>query len=703
MTRLRLLRAALLPAALAPWLMLAPPARPANLDVSAQRIVRDAQGAATAIGDVDIRRGDESLHADQVHFDPEGHRMTAEGNVRIRSPQGEIRADKAELDTSTKQGVLHDARVTLNGGARLEAERIERTDAFIFRALHPAFTTCPADAPAWDVAAASAVLDQREGTFTARHARFRIGGVPVLYTPWWRQATRRKSGLLLPRVGAGKRRGTEVALPLYLAPSPGWDMTLTPHWMSARGLMGELEWRHADVPGREELRIEGLRDRVTASNRGRLRAKAGWRLPWDMNLSVDADHVTDHDYLADFSSDAGESATRFLQSRAALTGGGEYGWWQLWGMHQQDLTQPSNAATLQILPRLDGGLAIPLADGAAVLHFDQQTTRFARNTGLDGWRLNLHPWLELPWSLDGGGLSARLFGGVRHYRYWLNPLAADRKPRLTAGEFGAEVRAIFERFSDDGTLRHSIEPVLRYDVVNAPEQTAMPNFDSAFGRLTMGNLLSSNRFSGQDRVERVNRASLLLVNRLQSKDGPDAPARDVLVARIGASYNIRRRITDAAIQARPPRPFSNLVGDLTFAPWSSLRLVADGQYDPAGRFFDVANATLAWTPDGHSLSLGYHMTDARYADETQTVSAAASLRVSRRWRASASWNYDTLRKFTQRAEIGLSYHHPCWHVSVNAYRINRPSGTTGGGNFGANILLEIDGLGSVGQCAGGKG
>ncbi len=681
----------------------ATPSGAAGMDVSARRIVRDATGAATATGDVDIRRGDETLRADKVRFDPEHHRMEAQGHVHIRSPKGEIRARKAEMDTATRQGVLHGAEVRLNNGARLRAERLERVDEFIFRAERPVFTTCPAKSPAWEVAAASAVLDQREGTFTARHARFRIGGVPVFYTPWWRQATRRKSGLLLPNVASGKRRGTEVSLPLYLAPSPGWDMTLTPHWMSARGVMGEAEWRHVSTMGRELLRFDGIRDRVTARNRNRLRGELDWRLPAGLALSAKADHVSDHDYLADFSSDARESARRFLQSRAALSQSLAYGWWRFSGVHQQDLTQPDNAGTLQILPRLDSGLRLPLPGDVGLFHFDQQTTRFARREGLDGWRVNLHPWMEIPWELDGGGLSARLFGGVRHHRYWLNRVAAVRRPTLTAGEFGAEARAEFERVSANGTLRHSIEPVLRYDVVNAPDQTTMPNFDSAFGRLTMSNLLSSSRFSGADRVERVNRASLLLVNRLQTRGRPGAPARDALVARVGVSYNFRRRITDAVIQPRPPRRFSNLVGDLSFAPLSSLRLVADGQFDPAGRFFDVANATLSWTRGGHALSLGYHMTDARYAAETRTITATASLRVSDRWRASTAWNYDLLRKFTQRAEIGVSYQHPCWHVIATVYRINRPSGTTGGGNFGGSILLEIDSLGSVGHCAGGKG
>jgi len=672
-----------------------------DVDITADKIVRDASGVATASGQVEIKRKDETIHANTVRYDALNHRVKAVGNVVIRSPKAVIKASSAELNTLSKQGILHDATVTLSGGERLSAKQLERVNDFTYKALEPSFTTCPVGHGAWSICASSATLDQRNGTFTARNARFEIAGIPVLYTPYWQQSNRRKSGLLLPKVGSGKRRGTELALPVYIAPSPDWDITLTPHWMSTRGFMSEAEFRHVSTMGRETVQFEGLHDKVLGRTRGRLRGKTSWQLPYDMNMAIDADHVSDSDYLADFSSSSSVAATRFLHSQATLSQQSRYGSWRLWVQHQQDLTLPSNAATLQILPRFESTLTLPVLDRLAILHFDQQTTRFSRRSGIDGWRMDLHPWVEIPWKLAGGGLFTTLYAGVRHARYWLNQTAALRRPTRTSGEFAIETRAIFEHVNADKTLRHSIEPILRYDLVNVSDQTGLPNFDSAFGRLTLSNLLSNNRFSGRDRVESVNRISLLLASRLQSKPKGSHSARDVFNMKVGAVYNIRRRLSDQRLQTEPLRPFSNLLGEASIAPIPSLSLSARGQYDPAGRFFDTASTALNWNPtSGRQLRVSYRVIDARFAPASQAINVSGKLSLGSRWRTFGSWNYDTLLKLTQHASLGVEYYHPCWHISVAAYRINRPSGTSTASNFGGNFLLGINGLGSVGQCTG---
>jgi len=161
------------------------------------------------------------------------------------------------MHTGSKTGQMHNATVFLPNGERLTAKRLKRIDDQTLEADELTFSSCPVGDDSWRIAASHGVLDQQEGSLTTHHSRLELGGIPVLYTPWWQQATRRKSGLLMPVVGVGKRRGTEVALPYYIAPSANWDATLTPHWMSARGIMGEAEVRHASVLGSERINVAG--------------------------------------------------------------------------------------------------------------------------------------------------------------------------------------------------------------------------------------------------------------------------------------------------------------------------------------------------------------------------------------------------------------------------------------------------------------
>ena len=672
------------------------------VDIVADEISRDADGVVVATGHVVIERENDTLEADQVRYHADKHLLEASGHVVIKSEKSVIHAEQAQMDTESQTGEMQHAVITLSSGERLTAERVKRIDEYTFEAENLIFSSCPIDQESWRVAAKRALLDQNEAELTANHARFELWEMPVLYAPLWQQPLKRRSGLLTPKVSSGKRRGTEVAIPYYLAPAANWDATLTPHWMSARGVMGKAELRHISGIGHEQLNVAGIRDTLTDSTRSQLQADVAWQLPADLYFKAEADHISDLDYLADFGGGTDVSA-RYLQSMASLSQSVEYenieGNWMLLGRHQQDLLQASNASTLHILPRLEGDVAWS-AHPNLQFHLDQQATRFDRRLGVDGWRLDLHPYVEIPWELPGGGIEATLQLGGHHTRYWLlQTTPANRKLRRTSLEGSLEVSMDFERVSDSRTWRHAISPIIRYDYIAAPKnQAGLPNFDSGFGLLTWSNLLSGNRFSGRDRIERANRISLMLENRLQYKSDPELAARDLLVVRAGVAYDRLRTTIDNALQAAPTRPFSNLLGEISANPIPSLNLYASGQYNPTGRYWATTTAIANLnTPDGHQLSVSHQQTDARYAARAQLLTVSGNVRIGNRWNVNGLWQYDSLLKITQQTSVGLKYDHPCWTLGVEGYRLNRRSGTATASDYGYRILLEFKGLGSVGS------
>lgn len=682
----------------------------APVDIDADRITRTADGVVVAHGHVIIKRQFDTLTADEVTYRTKAHVLQAKGHVIIKSDKAVITAAQAVMNTGSRTGQMRQAVITLPGGERLTAERVKRIDDQTYEADELTFSSCPIDQESWRIAAKHAVLDEQDGSLSASHSRFELWGVPVLYTPWWQQPLKRKSGLLTPSVGSGKRRGTEFALPYYFAPAGNWDATLTPHWMSARGLMGEGELRHVSAWGREMIDVAGINDTVTGTNRSRLKGDLHWRLPAHMQLDAQADHVNDHDYLADYAS-GGEISAIYLQSMATLSQSLQFdslqygriqGDWQIQAAHQQNLLLASNAATLQIVPRIQSRLQWS-PSSHAILHFDQQSTRFDRRSGVDGWRVNLHPYVEIPWQLAGGGVSASLHGGLQHTRYWLNqPTAAGHTtPSRTTGEASLQIRSDFEHIGSDRGWRHVISPLVRYDYIDAPDQSALPNFDSAFGLMTWSNLLSGNRFSGYDRIEKTSRISLLLESRLQSKPADSAAARDVVVVRAGGTYDLLRKSVDNALQPAPTRPFSNLLGELIWQPFAGLRFYGSGQYNTAARYFPAALSTIDWTVlPGVLLHAGYRFTDARYSTPAQLLDLSVNAHVTPRWQATGRVQYDLALKLSQQTAIGLQYNHACWRLGGEVYRVNRRSGTTTAANFGFHLLLEFKGLGSVGSCPG---
>ena len=684
-------------------LLIAPLAGAAPVDINADHISRTADGVVRASGHVIITREFDTLSADKVSYRSKEHVLQASGHVVIISRKAKIEADKATMHTASKAGHMDNAVITLPDGSRLKASHLKRIDAQTYEADELSYSACPVDDESWRIRARHGLLDQHSGSLTTTGSRFELAGIPVLYVPWWQQATRRKSGFLMPGFGIGKRRGTEVALPYYWAPSTSWDATLTPHWMSARGIMGELELRHRSVTGNEFIQMAGIRDSITHSNRNRLKAKIDRQLPASLYFNASVDHVSDHDYIADYATST-DLSTPYLRSSATLSQSGSYasfsGNWSLQAQHQQNTLLNSNASTLQILPRLQSQLQWTLP-GNALLHLDQQSTRFDRRLGIDGWRMDLHPYIELPWELAGGGITATLSAGTHHTRYWLqnNPPAtlANSIPSRSTAELSMELRSDFESINQQRTLRHVISPVVRYDFIHAPDQTGLPNFDSGFSQLTFSNLLAGNRFTGYDRIERINRFSLMLESKLQLKTENTDIARDVLIARIGTAIDMLRQRIDRTLQQRPTQALSNLLGEISWSPATGISLSGAGQYNSAANYWATISSALNLTSTDKQLHLGYIFTDKRYATPAKLINISGTYQLQQRWHASASWQYDILQKLSQQASVGLQYQHACWTIGLEAYRSNRRSGTTTSSNLGFTLLLEFKGLGSVGS------
>ncbi len=664
----------------------APGAHPSEFDT------RDAwlQALDKTFSSRPVRR----LSADEVRYHPESRRMQAFGHVRIETPDGRIEAASADVDGQTQLGKLRDATLYLPDGGRFHARQATRIEEHRYIADDVTFSQCPEDAEAWRVRAEHAWLDDEHGVLEARGAAFDWLGFTPVYTPYWRQAYKRQSGLLLPDIGYSRRRGSELALPLYLAPAQDWDFTFTPRWMSARGVMLGNELRQAASFGRGELRVEGLHDTVTGTQRGRIGGEIDWFLPLDIRFHASGEHVTDNDYLADFDR-TGHSSERFLSSQASLSQALPFLEWTLLVQHQQDLTQPSNARVAQILPRLETHIQASLHPNLA-LHFEHQSTRFARTKGSQGWRIDLHPYLESPWELADGSIQVLGHIGVHstHYRLTDTPLSQRRFVHVSP-EASLETRLTFERISQKGTYRHTISPTLRYDWVSAPDQTGDPKFDSTFSRLTWSNLLSANRFSGRDRIENANRLTLMLENRLQRKEG--IGNRELFMAGIGASYNFSRRRIDLKLQKNPIRPVSNLLGVVKWTPIEALGFSAEAQYNPYERYVATTKLTAAWHGEMTQASIGYRETDRRYARPARLLDIRGAMDVGSSWRLNGAFQYDTLLKLTQQAAVGIRYKHACWSIKIEGYRINRQSGTTRSANTGFHVLLEFKGLGSVGS------
>ena len=651
-------------------------------------LYRDPAAAPRARWRADWKRAPrEELFADRLIYDPARRTVRAHGHVRLRTDHGEGRAARIELRLGSGRAEAEAAEWRLPDGRRLRARRLVRASPDELRAEGLVFTRCPPEAEAWRVRAARGTLDLAAGWFTARNARLELGPAPVLWTPWWRQAVRRHSGLLAPVLASDRQRGTVFGLPLYWAPRADWDATLTPAWLSRRGLLANLEVRHAAPWGRLRLEGEGLRDRAAGRTRSRWAGELTGRLGTRTTFSAHGEGASDARYLAELA--PARAQTPYLVREATAAHAFPDGEARLRVQALQNLARPDlQGATLAVLPELALAWTPQPAPGLTV-ELAPRITRFARRRGLRGLRGNLHAALRFRREWLPGGLAAGGAIGVEAVGWRLRDRAPVRAS-LAAPFVRLWGRAAWARRFD--ALRHEVGLRVVLHAAQAPEQTGRPLLDASLPPYGWASLDATNRFAGGDRIERARRLSLVHTQKWQVRT--EAGVREVAALTLGAGYRWREPVTDRRLE---PRRFATgwepLLARLVLAPGAGLRLTGEGLWDLRARRRLRSEAALDWSGAAGGLSLRYWETQPAFGAAARSVQARAHWRGAR-LRAEAAGDYDARRRRWLRATGELAWLHPCWELSLSAFA-ERGLGATPG-NRGVRLLLTLAGLGSLG-------
>lgn len=87
------------------------------------------------------------------------------------------------------------------------------------------------------------IHDREEQVAEIWNARFKVGPVPIFYSPYLQLPVgdKRRSGFLIPNAKYTTTNYFEFYLPYYWNIAPNMDATITPHYMHRRGniVMGE--------------------------------------------------------------------------------------------------------------------------------------------------------------------------------------------------------------------------------------------------------------------------------------------------------------------------------------------------------------------------------------------------------------------------------------------------------------------------------
>lgn len=215
----------------------------------------------------------DAAEATQLRVQYGDSRLTAPRAKATRTPQcadgdwtltGPVRIARPGLDATTASArlCLPAGRLAVSGlsiqtpkgrlsaqAATLTGDRIEAT------ALSA--TACACDDPPWRVTASSASAISGQGAWLSWPV-LRLGGVPVLTAPtWYVPLSRRRTGLLAPRIGYDAEDGIYGALPVFVTLGQSADVTLAPGWRDGPYGDARLRWA-ADADEGGTLNIAAL-------------------------------------------------------------------------------------------------------------------------------------------------------------------------------------------------------------------------------------------------------------------------------------------------------------------------------------------------------------------------------------------------------------------------------------------------------------
>lgn len=474
--------------------------------------------------DVELVKGDLALRAGHLAYSASSEQVRAFGDVHLWNASLLWRGQRAVFNLADEKMRLEGGRYWLlgapgHGFARSLANDgpaqlsiLERVD----------YTTCPINNEAWKFSATRIRLDHEEERGYATNALLKVRGVPVFYFPYasFPLTGKRKSGLLIPTLGSSSTQGFDARIPYYINLAPNQDATITPRWISRRGLMMDGEYRYLGPDMKTDLRFSYLpSDRLAEdADRSSVRLRHEQRFDGRRGrIYTLFQNVSDAQYFEDFGGSLSVSSQRFLDRRIDATYRGRLFYFRglVQSFQSVDESLPGRSRPYQRLPQIQLSTLLPMQHLRPHVQLVSDLTYFNRDDSVSGGRVVLEPTISLPFIRPW--LFARPALGLRTANYFLNGdggYAMD--PSRVAPIFSTDVQFFAERRFEfaEHRLLQTLEPRAYYLLVPKIDQNDIPIFDSGIIDTSFANLFRENRFSGRDRIGDANQLALALTSRL---------------------------------------------------------------------------------------------------------------------------------------------------------------------------------------------
>ena len=658
-------------------------------------------------GNVDVKQGNRHLQSAEVEVQQQGsgdnvqRYAFARGGFDYRDNQINLLGDDAKIHLNTKDTDVRNAHYQLvDRQGRGAAESVELRDDY--RVMKNAtFTSCLQDDYSWSIYADEMRQHVKEEYAEMWHARFKVQGVPVFYTPYLQLpiGDRRRSGLLIPTLGHGSRDGSFYAQPVYWNIAPNLDATLTPKYMSRRGWQLNSEFRYLTTLGEGQIAGEYLGDDrlkdYDSENRKRhlfyWKHNAAFARDWRLDLNYTK--VSDKRYFNDFDSAYGSSTDGYADQT------GRIAYYQpnyniAMFVKQFQIFDEVVIGPYRALPQIDFnyyqnglfGNKLDFKLFSQAVRFDNDSAQMPT-----AWRFHGEPSVNTTLSNRYGSmnLEAKLYATQYQQKKGRSDKAEDVESSVNRilPQLKIDLQSVLasnQTFISGYT--QTLEPRAQYLFRPYKDQSNIGSklnsqylgfgYDSSLLQQDYFSLFNSRRYSGLDRIASANQVTLGGTSRFF-----DENKEERFNIAVGQTYYLEPSRIDENRDNRTEGSSSSWAIEANWKINDLMRWRGGYQYDPQLGQVSLANTGIEYNSTKNNVvQLNYRYASKEYINQNLTAEAnrynqdikqlgvQVGWELSDHWAIAGRYYQDLALKKPVEQYLGVQYNTCCWSVGVGARR-----------------------------------
>ena len=662
-------------------------------------------------GNVDIAQGNSRLQADEVQLhqkQPDGaaepvRTVDALGNVHYDDNQVILKGPKGWANLNTKDTNVWEGDYQMvgrqgRGNADLMKQRGENRYTILENGT---FTSCLPGSNTWSVVGSEVIHDREEQVAEIWNARFKLGPVPIFYSPYLQLPVgdKRRSGFLIPNAKYSTSNYFEFYLPYYWNIAPNMDATITPHYIHKRGnIMWENEFRYLSQAGAGVMELDYLpSDKVYEDEHPTEGDRHRWLYYWQHSgvmdqvwrFNVNYTKVSDSNYFNDFDSKYGSSTDGYA-TQIFSAGYAVQNFNATVSTKQFQVFSNQTRSTYAAEPQLDVNWyqndvgPFDTRVYAQAVHFVNTNDDMPEST-----RVHIEPTINLPWSNNWASLDTEAKLMATHYQqenldWYNNRYGTDLKDSVnrTLPQFKMDGKLILERDMNLANgYTQTLEPRMQYLYVPYRDQSNIQNYDSSFLQSDYSGLFRDRTYGGLDRIASANQLTTGVTTRIF--DDAQVERFNVSVGQI--YYFTESRTGDDDINWEKDNKTGSLVwaGDTYWRMTDRWGLRGGVQYDTRLNNVSTGSGSIEYRRDEDRLvQLSYRYASPEYIQATlpsfataqqykegiSQVGGTASWPIADRWSVVGAYYFDTNTSKPADQMVGLQYNSCCYAITVGYER-----------------------------------